>query len=163
MNLKNIYEMQKELDKKIGERTDLNLPKPKKSKKAQVLALLVETAEFANEVQSFKYWKANKQINENKILEEFADVLHFLGSLGYQYKVDSDIEPLVASEDVNDQLSVLFSSITNAMHNLNKYVIAEIIALALGTVKILGYSNEEILKWYEIKNKINHERILNKY
>nr|WP_307926389.1 dUTP diphosphatase [Mycoplasmopsis bovis] len=129
----------------------------------KLLATLVETAEFANEVQSFKYWKANKSINREKALEEFADMLHFVGSFAYKYNVDPDIEPLILSDNVNKQICLLFSTISSAINNLNKYVISQMLAIALGVAKLLNYSEDEIIHWYYIKNKKNYERIKEKY
>ena len=41
------------------------------------LSLLVELGELANEWKGFKYWKKDKKINREKLLDEFADCLHF--------------------------------------------------------------------------------------
>jgi len=45
------------------------------------LALLVELGELANEWQGFKYWKQNKNIDRERLLDEFADCMHFALSL----------------------------------------------------------------------------------
>ncbi|WP_406616756.1 dUTP diphosphatase [Mycoplasmopsis adleri] len=167
MNFREIFEMQKELDKKISERNDIDASNSKISANQfrimQILATLVETAEFANEVQTFKYWKAKKNIDKDKILEEFADILHFMGSFAYKYDVDPEIEPLIISNDVNYQICLLFQTISSMIDNMNKYVILEILAMTLGVAQLLGYTDEEIIKWYYVKNKKNHERVENKY
>lgn len=167
MNFREIFEMQKELDKKISERNDIDASNSKISANQfrimQILATLVETAEFANEVQTFKYWKAKKNIDKDKILEEFADILHFMGSFAYKYDVDPEIEPLIISNDVNYQICLLFQTISSMIDNMNKYVISEILAMTLGVAQLLGYTDEEIIKWYYVKNKKNHERVENKY
>lgn len=167
MNLKKIFEMQKDLDKAIISRNDIDASNSKISQaefdEMKLLATLVETAEFANEVQSFKYWKANKSINREKALEEFADMLHFVGSFAYKYNVDPDIEPLILSDNVNKQICLLFSTISSAINNLNKYVISQMLAIALGVAKLLNYSEDEIIHWYYIRNKKNYERIKEKY
>ncbi|UUM19458.1 dUTP diphosphatase [Mycoplasma sp. 1018B] len=166
MNLKNIFAMQKELDQKIAQRKDLALNKIKTNNKHQqmMLATLIEIAEFVNEVQSFKYWKKHKYVDKDKILEEFADVLHFLGSLGYKYHVDEEIEPLIVnSKNINEQFTLLFSAVTKAMSHTNKYNISEIFALVLGSAKLLNYSEKEILEAYEKKNLKNHQRIIDNY
>ncbi|WP_027120461.1 dUTP diphosphatase [Mycoplasmopsis lipofaciens] len=163
MNLKRIFTMQKELDEAIKNRNDLKQITNKEWETMWTLALLVETAEFANEVQSFKYWKAHKNINKEKILEEFADILHFLGSYAYKLNVNPEIEPLIVSEDINVQICSLFSTISAGINNLNKYNIGQMLAMSLGAAKMLGYTEKEITEWYEIKNKKNYERIQNKY
>jgi len=45
------------------------------------LALLVELGELANEWQGFKYWKQNKNIDRERLLDEFADCMHFALSI----------------------------------------------------------------------------------
>ncbi|CBH40490.1 dUTP diphosphatase [Mycoplasmopsis agalactiae] len=167
MNLKKIFEMQRELDKAIINRNDVDASSSNITQaefdEMKLLATLVETAEFANEVQSFKYWKANKTINREKALEEFADILHFIGSFAYKYNVEPDIEPLILSNNVNRQICLLFSTISSAINNLNKYVIAQMLAIALGVAKLLNYSEDEIIHWYYVKNKKNYERIKERY
>ncbi|CAL58960.1 dUTPase [Mycoplasmopsis agalactiae] len=167
MNLKKIFEMQRELDKAIINRNDVDASNSKITQaefdEMKLLATLVETAEFANEVQSFKYWKANKTVNREKALEEFADILHFIGSFAYKYNVEPDIEPLILSNNVNRQICLLFSTISSAINNLNKYVIAQMLAIALGVAKLLNYSEDEIIHWYYVKNKKNYERIKERY
>lgn len=167
MDLTKLFAMQRELDEAISQRNDLSFENTNKAKEKynhmKLLALLVETAEFANEVQSFKYWKYKKEINHEKVLEEFADILHFLGSFAYKYEVYPMIDPLIISEDINVQIGNLFSAISSSMNNINKYNIAGMIALALGCAKLLNYSEEEIMKWYHIKNQKNYERIKNHY
>ncbi|WP_338822958.1 dUTP diphosphatase [Mycoplasmopsis felifaucium] len=167
MNFRKIFEMQKELDEKISQRNDVDASNSNISEKdfriMQILASLVETAEFANEVQTFKYWKAKKNIDHDNALEEFADILHFMGSFAYKYDVDPEIEPLILSDNVNYQICLLFQAISSMINNINKYIIGEILAMTLGVAKLLGYSDEDIIKWYYVKNKKNHERVENKY
>ncbi|MGP1451427.1 MAG: dUTP diphosphatase [Metamycoplasmataceae bacterium] len=167
MNLSEIFKMQRALDEAIANRNDLNFSKDEESKnkyrRMQIIALLVETAEFANEIQTFKYWKAKKNVDNEKALEEFADLLHFLGSFAYKLNVEPEIEPLIMSNDINEQLGILFSTISSSINSINKYSIGEMLALTLGCAKLLNYSEEEILKWYYIKNKKNYERIKNHY
>jgi dimeric dUTPase (all-alpha-NTP-PPase superfamily) len=51
---------------------------------SKIVALHTEISEFAQEVQSFKYWKQNKVQDEYKILEELADIYFFLFSITNQ-------------------------------------------------------------------------------
>ncbi|WP_208665003.1 dUTPase, partial [Mycoplasma nasistruthionis] len=95
MNLSSIFQMQKELDNKIELKAKKLNPKLN-SNDLQVqksLALIIEAGEFINEVQSFKYWKLNKNIQKNKVTEEFADLLHFFVNLAINYDLKPIIEP----------------------------------------------------------------------
>ena len=77
MEVKELLKMQKELDKLIFKNSNIKEYPISKIR----LALLTEVGELANEVQSFKYWKHNKNIKREKILEEWADCFHFALSL----------------------------------------------------------------------------------
>lgn len=54
------------------------------------VALLTELGELANEMQNFKYWKHNKNVDLSKVKEEYADVLHFVLSLGIDIFEDAN-------------------------------------------------------------------------
>jgi dimeric dUTPase (all-alpha-NTP-PPase superfamily) len=86
VNLRELLKKQEELDGIILERAGIK----KYPYESMKLALLVELGELANEVQSFKHWKQHKEINREKILEEFADCLHLALSLENQLNQTSD-------------------------------------------------------------------------
>ncbi|AIA29425.1 hypothetical protein MCAL160_0654 [Mycoplasmopsis californica HAZ160_1] len=163
MNFSHIFKMQAELDKAINSREDLKHVMPEEYKAKWLLALLVETAEFANEIQCFKYWKKHKTVDKAAVLEEFADVLHFLGSYGYKLNVDPIIEPKIVSKFPTDQILEIFRIASDTTINISKETISELIALALGCAKILGYTDDEIIEYYNLKNKKNFERVQNHY
>lgn len=54
------------------------------------VALMTELGELFNEMQNFKYWKHNKDIQIDKVKEEYADVLHFIISLGIDIFEDAN-------------------------------------------------------------------------
>lgn len=167
MELKEIYELQRKIDEAFAARKDVDNTTRTRSLKEfhrmKTIALMVEAAEYANEIQTFKYWKANKNIQNDKILEEFADIMHFACSLAIEYKVPSNVEPIIASQDQNIQLAKLFSAISKCMKTLNTKNVQNALALALGSAKLNGYSDEEIYKWYKYKNDKNYQRIKDKY
>lgn len=76
--LRDIWAKQMELDRHIMEKAGKTR---EETLTARQLALIVEIGEFANELQSFKYWKHNKQIDQEKIKLEFVDMLHFMISI----------------------------------------------------------------------------------
>ena len=79
MDILELIQMQRELDKICHGNAGLTYYPTEYVK----VALLVELAELANEAQFFKFWKQNKHIDKKKILEEYADCLHFALSLAY--------------------------------------------------------------------------------
>lgn len=165
MNFENIFKKQKDLDEAMSTKSALINPNLTSFDYSQqkLLALIVETAELANEIQSFKYWKKNKIINKNSALEEYADLIHFLVSFANNFNLDPKIDPLVVSNDFNEQLTQLFISIAHAMVDINHDSILKIFKLTLGVAKIMGFTNKEIEFWYNFKNKKNYDRITNNY
>ncbi|MBU4690183.1 dUTP diphosphatase [Mycoplasma sp. ES3157-GEN-MYC] len=163
MDFTNIFKMQKTLDDAINSREDLGHVMPEEWEAKWLLAVLVEFAEFANEVQCFKYWKKHKNVNKEAALEEFADVLHFLGSYAYKLNVNPFIEPKIVSKFPTDQILEIFKIASDAKGKVNADIISELLSLSLGCAKLLDYTEEEIFKWYEVKNKKNFDRIKNHY
>lgn len=90
MELKELYEMQSELDAIIVAKiTDGNVDgNDRMFLSDRITALGVEVSEFANEVAEFKYWKQNKRNDKEKQLEEYVDILHFWLSIGNTMKFE---------------------------------------------------------------------------
>ncbi|PFE05066.1 dUTPase [Bacillus cereus] len=74
-NLRELFAMQKELDKRIDYRGEDRI-------ELKFYSLNVEINEAWNETKSFKYWSAKfKTPDKNKLLGELVDGLHFLLSI----------------------------------------------------------------------------------
>ncbi|WP_322960964.1 dUTP diphosphatase [Mycoplasmopsis cynos] len=166
MNLTELFDMQKKLDKEIEKKC--NTLNPKFTKKEMTLnrtiALMVEAGEFINEVQTFKYWKHNKLINKSNILEEFADLLHFYLTLAYENNVYPEFKPFINEyNDINLQFKELFISISNLMNNTTADNIRKSIEIALGSFVMLGYNYSELYQAYFFKNQKNYKRLYSDY
>jgi dimeric dUTPase (all-alpha-NTP-PPase superfamily) len=86
MELKELLKTQDKLDTEILLRLgkERNYITEKELLNSKQIALFTEVAEFCNELQSFKYWKQNKSVNEKALIEEFVDILFFWLSLANQ-------------------------------------------------------------------------------
>ncbi|WP_071395185.1 dUTP diphosphatase [Bacillus tuaregi] len=169
MNIKRLCEMQKILDERIVREHSLE---GKNIAENKVLALLVEISELANETRCFKHW-STKGASENQVLlEEYVDSLHFFLSIAndYEYDVDRLLEiytnelkqageerTLVASFILVTEKIVMMNKEKDAYHYINAFVAY----LELGTR--LGFTPEEIEQAYIRKNEINHQRQDNGY
>lgn len=129
----------------------------------RVCALLVELGEFANEIAPFKYWKKNKTITRDKVVEEYVDGIHFLTSLGIYTNASQELEPLVISQDQTEQLNAIFLEVSKLSLTLNKENVEKAYSLYLGMAIILKLPEEEILSYYKNKNRVNFERMENNY
>lgn len=159
MDIKKMLEAQKELDEahlKKGGLTEYPLEMVQ-------TAYRVELGELLQEWKQFKYWKMNKgEIYRDKMLEEWADCMHFALSLDYNNY------PLNSTEHYNE---ILINHLEKFIKNIETWDIYLILnsCFYVGKVKILentlklglklGYTLEELEQAYWRKNKINWERI----
>ncbi|MDD1377564.1 dUTP diphosphatase [Metamycoplasma hyosynoviae] len=129
----------------------------------KVIALLVELGEFANEVKSFKYWKKHKEIDNEKMQEEFADGVHFLTSLALVYKLDSEIKIIQKSQDFSLQLAYVYKTFVKLLKKVTVSSLKVAYGAYLGLGKIVGITEESLCEAYFKKNKINFKRIADNY
>lgn len=128
------------------------------------MALMVETAELANETRVFKYWSLKGPSAREVILEEYVDCLHFILSIGLELKVNvEDLNPPVSSsEEVSDQsftcFESLFASIQAFTQSPTLIVYQNLFNSFLELGQTLQFHWAEIEQAYLDKNKINHER-----
>ncbi|MCK5866964.1 MAG: dUTP diphosphatase [Mycoplasmataceae bacterium] len=156
-----IFKIQIKLDEaiRIAHNIDTN-----KIKKQKVIALIVEISEFANELASFKYWKKNKEINIEAVIEEYVDVMHFITSL----YIFIDKRPTVSLDDcktgeINSLFANLFKSSTKLLDDISFDNLESLTSLFYSIGKSLDFDWNEIEKSYIKKNKINYSRIKNNY
>ena len=159
MDIKKMLEAQKELDKanmKKGGLTEYPLDMVQ-------TAYRVELGELLQEWKQFKFWKLNKgEIDREKMLEEWADCMHFALSLekskrccddeGYYNYLSRHIE-----KDVEEHFSKkgnIYTLIDRCFTDFD-FLLESTLALGLK----LGYTLEELEQAYWKKNKINWERI----
>ncbi|KEH84569.1 dUTPase [Clostridium novyi] len=82
MDLKKFLKMQKQLDEAIVKRHFGEVDQ-KKFLSKRLLALNVEVGELANATRCFKYWSTKGPESKERILDEYADVMHFWLSVGH--------------------------------------------------------------------------------
>ena len=82
--LNEMRRLQRKLDTRVKKENDI--PADANLNIEKFLALKTELFELANEIESFKYWKKNK--NKTNQLEEACDVLHFILSIAIDNRVE---------------------------------------------------------------------------
>ena len=157
MYIKNMIDLQAELDEMVEERNDIELSSDENVRN-RVLAYKVELGELANEIGFFKYWKQSHQLDFMKLGDELADVIHLLLSVGISRKYTpmfKEIEPFPFYEDAEfqDMFEQLFR---NELDSSAQWHHAMSIILGIGLK--LGFTESEIYDLYEYKNTINRKR-----
>ena len=155
MNLNLLFEKQKQLDEYIYKKNNVTA---KEVFERKIVALLVELGELANELKFFKYWKENINIDRQRAIEEYIDVIHFAIGLA----VDLGINEHEYIETQPQDLNKLFIGITNLATVLSTSREKEHAKTLINIVIALGYqlglTEETVLAAYDEKNAINYER-----
>lgn len=128
----------------------------------QLLALIVELAEVANEDKSFKYWKVQKVVNEDALLEEVVDVLHFILSRGNVLSETGNgadtLDSVTACMRENVTIQIL-ELIDIARHGTYQ----ELVEHFIGLTQMFGYAWNDIEAAYDVKHTKNKARQVNGY
>ncbi|TKI66644.1 dUTPase [Lysinibacillus mangiferihumi] len=114
------------------------------------------------------------EITKNPLLEEYADVLSFVLSIGNEMDGSLDLISYLLSEeykqeiryaeiDVCDQFRKLFRTISLLDMHRNRVNFGEVLADLMGLGKVLGFTTEQIETAYYAKNSENHRRQENGY
>src|SRR5690606_2292519 len=155
MNLNSLFKKQKQLDKYIYKKNNVTA---KEVFERKIVALLVELGEFANELQFFKYWKENKNIDGQRAIEEYIDVIHFAIGLAIDLGIDKHEYSETRPRDLNKlligiaNLATVLSASKEKEHA--KTLVNNVIALGYQ----LGLDEQTVIEAYNKKNEINSER-----
>ena len=151
-----MYEKQYELDQEIASNHHISY---EETREKRLLALLVELGEFANATRTFKFWSFKPSESKERVLDEFADGLHFLLSLGlaYGYRLES-----IEVEKENDDLT---GAILSSYHFINEFYndrsadkYAKMFEGYLKILAVLGYTWQDAYDAYFLKLEENHHR-----
>ncbi|MBG0730491.1 dUTP diphosphatase [Mycoplasma sp. 'Moose RK'] len=167
LNLQLIFEKQKILDSKFSEYSygnNLISENDCQWEDKVVIAAIVEIAEFANEIESFKYWKVNKKSNFEKTIEEFVDAIHFLVSACLHFKTGHIFKMrFVPNADINTQFKQVFILSSQFLLEKKVEILIELFEFFLGFIKLLGWTFDQVTSAYLEKYEKNLERIRNQY
>lgn len=163
--IKEIWEMQKHLDTVIRENneidnnTDLNEEK--------YLALKCELFEFANEIESFKFWKKNK--GKDHILEEACDMLHFVFSLAIDNEVaieqnDEDVKDLDLDKyPINELIVILDDMVSRCYFTGQWYFLNAVLTFLAVALAKYEFTVDDLYNAYMKKNEVNIQRQADNY
>ena len=154
--LSDLYKKQKELDLEIANNHNITYAS---TRNKRTLALLVELGEFANATRTFKYWSNKGPESKERVLDEFADGLHFVLSLGIDqgFEVDS-IEVEDDDSSLTDTLLKTYELTSNFYSYQTQSNYLKVFISYLRCLFKLGFSWEEARDAYYLKLQENHVR-----
>ena len=156
VNLEELYSLQAELDAEIAVNHNVSY---ESTHSRRLLALIVELGELANETRCFKYWSNKGPSPKEVVMDEYADGLHFLLSLGIPLKTNKfEYEISKNKEDLTNQFHHMYalSNRLNEHYDLDSYV--EAMQYYLNLALSIDMSADDIIDSYKKKLSVNHKR-----
>lgn len=134
--------------------------------KKRKLAIIVEISELANEIRFFKFWSKKPASNSETILSELVDVLHFALTFIIQYNGATKYQFLkkFKTELNSNELTQKFLELIKYASMINDSKSASFFMKHFLKICFqLNFTKKQILEAYDIKNKINFQRIDSNY
>ena len=155
-DLTDLYLKQRELDEEIAVNHGVSYSS---TNNKRTLALLVELGEFANATRTFKYWSNKGPESKERVLDEFADGLHFLLSLGIANDVIVNVIEIEDDKDtLTDNLLKTYELTSIFYKDPSKDNYEKMFSSYLRSLFKLGYTWSEANDAYYLKLKENHVR-----
>ena len=156
INLEELYKLQAGLDEDIATKHHVTY---ESTHSRRLLALIVELGELANETRCFKYWSNKGPSEKAVVMDEYADGLHFLLSLGiplharkYKYEIKG------SSEDLTLQFHHLYQAATKLLNEYTLEAYEDCFQKYLNLACDLGSTADDIIHAYKSKLAVNYHR-----
>ncbi len=156
VNLKELYNLQAQLDAEIAEKHNVSYAT---THSRRLLALIVEIGELANETRCFKYWSNKGPSAKEIVMDEFADGLHFLLSLGIPLKANKfEYEIEKSNEDLTIQFHNVYKLATSLLDNYDLKHYEACFQAYLNLTASINMSVDDIINSYKSKLSVNYKR-----
>jgi len=155
-DLSELFAKQKELDLEIAKNHNITY---QTTRTRRTIALLVEIGEFANSLRSFKYWSNKPGESKERVLDEYADGMHFFLSLGIDIGNPNSVFEIADSKlDVNEQILETYRLIGEFVtkQDVESYRVAFTSFLAI--IPKINTNKKEVVDAYFSKLEVNKTR-----
>ena len=156
VNIEELYGYQSKLDAEIASKHNVDY---EVTHSRRLLALIVEIGELANETRCFKYWSNKGPSAKEIVMDEFADGLHFLLSLGIPLNA-SKFEYEITKIDIplTEQFHNVYKLATNLLDHYDSAHYEECFQEYLTIAASIGMSSDDIINSYLAKLSVNYKR-----
>ena len=161
INLSELFEAQKQLDARIAENHNVTY---ESTRSRRTLSLLVELGELANSTRCFKYWSNKGSEPLERVLDEYADALHFFLSLG----IDAGTSKMVYNRtkivgDLTDQILETYKRVNKFVEKRSDANYIKAFQAFLNIIPLLGVRWKTVENAYFKKLGVNYNRQENNY
>ncbi len=159
--LAELFAAQRKLDEEIAVNHGISYAT---TREKRTLALLVEVGELANATRCFKYWSNKNGESHERILDEYADGLHFFLSLGIDINSKKACYNLTKHKDnLSEQFLLIYQNISRFMKKSDDLSYQRAFQSFLNLIPLLGFRFSTIEKAYFKKLGENYQRQAHNY
>lgn len=156
VNLKELYSLQSGLDIEIAKNHNISY---ESTHEKRLLALIVEIGELANETRCFKFWSNKGPSPKEIIMDEFADGLHFLLSLGIPLKANKFVYQVnKPQKELTLLIHDVYKAATILLDNYDLAHYEDCFQKYLDLTPSLGMDEQDIINSYKSKLSVNYKR-----
>ena len=156
VNLKELYSLQAGLDQDIATKHNVSY---ESTHEKRLLALIVEIGELANATRCFKYWSNKGKEDDEIVLDEFADGLHFFLSLGVDIKTNKKVYHITKHKDnLTDQFLEIYHRLDIFYKKQDDVSYIKAFQAFLNLLPLLRYRWSSLEKAYYKKLGVNYNR-----
>ena len=161
IDLTDMFEVQSQLDSTIAKNHGITYAS---TRDRRILSLLVEIGELANATRCFKYWSNKPSESKERVLDEYADGMHFFLSLGVD--ISTSKKTFVFNEcsiDPTLQFHKIYHLIDVFKIKQDEKSYLEAFQSFIDLVSCLGFSWQDARDAYYLKLDVNYKRQENNY
>ncbi|MGI6714279.1 MAG: dUTP diphosphatase [Bacilli bacterium] len=161
LKLAPFFTAQAELDADIHQKHDTNY---QKNHRMRLLSFLVELGELANATRCFKFWSLKGSESKEVVLDEYADALHFLLSLGLvNNHFLEQVEILPFSGDLTEGFLQIYQACNRYEKELTFAAYQALFNAFFQIIPLLNAELSEVETAYFKKHEVNYQRQKNNY
>ena len=161
VNIKELYSLQADLDKEIAKNHSITY---ENTIERRLLALIVEIGEFANETRCFKFWSNKGPSAKEIIMDEYADGLHFLLSLGIPLKAKKyEYNLRKSSKELTTQILEVYKAAIALKSHFDLKHYEKAFQLYLNLSQAVQMKPQDIIDSYKKKLDVNYNRQATNY
>ena len=154
--LHDLFKAQYELDATIAKNHNVTY---ENTLVRRIMALVVEVGELANATRCFKFWSNKSSEPKEVVLDEYADGLHFLLSLGIAVgSTKENYEIVKESDDLTEQFLNVYHQVDLFRINKDIESYEKAFSSFLALMIPLGYTWKELEEAYYKKLGVNFHR-----
>ena len=156
LQLTSLFAAQRALDATIHQQHQTNY---QKTQDDRLLALLVELGELANTTRCFKFWSLKGSEEAAIVLDEYADALHFLLSIGIMHNFTFEEQIIIPfAGHLTDGFLTIYQAVETFRQVVSFSNYQKLFSAFTSIIPLLNADSAKIVSAYQTKLAVNYKR-----